>query len=530
MKYSIHLILATFIAAFSGFSQENDTSGNHKNRLEIETDKNLSHKVIPYGEKLIVITDNERKEMGKKFWKVNIYDNKLEALGEVIIEPKSSINKLKAAKIVNEHLFLLMQYYRSNQMYEQALELYKIDLNTLGLQDLEYEKPIRNPKENTNSNILHVIGENYFITGYIASGFGYEGETFVHINPGSDQEKVLYVKNELMNSKRNQFYKLLPVLTDKDKELIAVAVSVKLEEGSQGHVFIFNIEGEIESSFNTSTAFKGEDVKLSSLNNTYVSDDQNIYIGTYVTPESAGKKALNFFGISERGDAEGLYFIKETNGKISEKKLVSFLELEKFEKIARSNWTGSTISKNNKGEEVFSSEFLTYDLIRMGEKIFFIGETYNPVTQTYMDNNGNMRERLIGHDHNFALIICFDQSLEICYHEVVPIHEFISGSLYRILSIDDNEEDNSLRISWSGSKTRCTYTVSSSGIATRDEQITFIETDNESEKIKKSTNSYTMQWYDGNYIITGKQKIKDRETGKKRYVFYINHYEYSTKD
>ena len=51
-----------------------------------------------------------------------------------------------------------------------------------------------------------------------------------------------------------------------------------------------------------------------------------------------------------------------------------------------------------------------------------------------------------------------------------------------------------------------------------------IETDNEDEDIKKMRYSGTLHWYDKNFIVYGRQIIKNHSTGERRKVFSITKY------
>ena len=231
---------------------------------------------------------------------------------------------------------------------------------------------------------------------------------------------------------------------------------------------------------------------------------------------------------SKKGGAEGIFFSELKDNKFNNIKFYNFLDLKNFTDYMSDRKQAKIERRKEKAKKAGKEYALKYlmashRIMTDGKDYFYLGEAYFPVyTTTRM---GNMvMTTFVGYNYTHAVLAKFDASGNLLWDECFPmeprtmplyVKRFVSASLkgknVNLLFTDRNKMVSKLF-------------NNADGTVIQDRTSEFIETDNDDEDVKKMRYSDSQHWYGDNFLVYGKQVVKNSKTGERRKVFAVTKY------
>ena len=184
--------------------------------------------------------------------------------------------------------------------------------------------------------------------------------------------------------------------------------------------------------------------------------------------------------------------------------------------------------KKEKAEKAGKEYSLKYNMashgiMTDGKDSFYLGEAFYPTYVTYRAGTV-MITQFNGYAYTHAVLAKFDADCNLLWDncfEMRPrqkpmyVKQFISAGI----------KQNDVDLVYADDKMLVSKLFNNkTGEVAQERKSEMIETDNEDEDIKKMRYSGTLHWYDKNFIVYGRQIIKNHSTGERRKVFSITKY------
>ncbi len=305
-----------------------------------------------------------------------------------------------------------------------------------------------------------------------------------------------------------------------------IQFEVKADEGGYKHlVFKYDAHAKLIGkplSFDLGEKKQITDLRLSNNN-----DGSYLISGTY---------SLR----SRKGYSQGFFTGRlSAAGKTSALKYHNFLDLEHFTEYLsekrQKKVEKKKAKKEKKGKELYG-KFLatTHGFYLTENKSYVVSEFYVPTYRTehyttYVNGQSVTKTKRVfdGYLYTHALVSSITKEGDIEWTNIFKMHvDYKPFFVKRFIRKSVDENDN-LELSYSGKSFIYFKTFSDDGKTMRDESISVIETLSENDKVKYTTSTGISYWYDDYYIVTGYQKIKNKEADKKkRKIYFINKIKY----
>jgi len=231
---------------------------------------------------------------------------------------------------------------------------------------------------------------------------------------------------------------------------------------------------------------------------------------------------------SKKGGAQGIYFAQLENWQIKKQRFVNFLDLKNFTDYMSNRRKARIERKKEKAEKAGKEYSLKYNIashgiMTDGKDYFYLGEAFYPTYVTYWAGTV-MVTQFNGYAYTHAVLAKFDADCNLLWDncfEMRPrqkpmyVKRFISAGIKKN-DVDLVYADDKMLVS--------KLFNNKTGEVTQERKSEMIETDNEDEDVKKMRYSGTLHWYGKNFIVYGRQVIKNHNTGERRKVFSITKY------
>lgn len=195
--------------------------------------------------------------------------------------------------------------------------------------------------------------------------------------------------------------------------------------------------------------------------------------------------------------------------------------------------------KEKKGKELtYQFNVMKHDIIFDGEDYIFVGEFYHPTFRTERESytttvNGQTvtRYRTVsvfdGYQYTHALATSFSEEAQLKWSNVFDMY-LAYKPMSPIKFITAELIDKKLKLLYTTGSNIHSKTLKGGSIV-KNEDISFLSTENDSDKIKYTVGSTIKHWYGNKFLNYGFQKIKNegaKAGHKKRKVYFINIYKY----
>lgn len=306
---------------------------------------------------------------------------------------------------------------------------------------------------------------------------------------------------------------------------ILVFVNAEKDKSNEDlYVMALNLDGQLKESYSITGGVKEKMITVAAtkINNKF------ILTGTY----SKNRSEMS----------QGIFIGELENKKLNYIKFYNFLELKNFTKYLsqkkQARIERKKKSKEKKGEEmILNYSIITHPLIENEDGYTFLGEAFYPTYRTYTTYMSNGRGGgttmtytvFDGFQYTHATLAKFDLKGKLVWDNT-----FAMWPLYKPFRI---KKFVSLKQSGPGIELAFSeynavkYKVfdQQSGDIIKDNSKEVIETFDEGDKVKRTFSSIE-NWYDNNFIAYGIQTITNKETKKKRKVFFVNKVQINTGD
>ncbi|MHA8049829.1 hypothetical protein V7S79_01795 [Aquirufa sp. ROCK-SH2] len=315
---------------------------------------------------------------------------------------------------------------------------------------------------------------------------------------------------------------------------------------------------------NPSDEFAMMNAKLNQIN-----DSLQIIVGTY------GHK--NTIGSSKGPSSQGMYFNSFLDGEVIDSKFYSFTKFSNFfnflSKKQKERQEKRIKDKEEKGEDLrLDYRLLMHEIIKNGDNYLVVAEAFYPDYKfsnyyplygggmgafspyssgfyspwSYMYNPyrwgygyyglyspfsnyyspwgyrgynyyGN-QQQFDGWIYTHAVVAEFDKNGNLLWDHCIDLNDIKEGKLVQKIKTSVNKDQ--IILSYSKNNQIISKTITEKG-EIENEHIQDIETENEGDKIKKSSKNELYFWYDNYFLASGYQNISNEQEGR-RSVYYLN--------
>ena len=309
----------------------------------------------------------------------------------------------------------------------------------------------------------------------------------VHI-PGVKDRKVFILQNTILDN-------IIYAVVKGDRELYLARIDFN---GTQ--LGITNLTTEIDQNLLSASLSKA--------------NDKYFVTGTYTK--------------SKKGGAEGIYFAQLEDWKFKKQRFVNFLDLKNFTEYMSDRRKARVERKKEKAEKAGKEYSLKYNMashgiMTDGKDYFYLGEAFYPTYVTYWAGTV-MITQFNGYAYTHAVLAKFDADCNLLWDNCFEMRPR-QKPMYVKRFISAGIKQNDVDLVYADDKMLVSKLFNNkTGEVAQERKSEMIETDNEDEDIKKMRYSGTLHWYDKNFIVYGRQIIKNHSTGERRKVFSITKY------
>lgn len=491
MKHII-ILIACFCISHAAFSQAKTVK-----RIELTTENSITN-YIPFGNIGILqrSVDNEKLKADKKNFTTTytIYNTNLEKV--TAFDLKTPDNFKREYKTGTARMFFEMSFDKHTNYI-----LHCIDITTLKSQTIQGKMP-----KGTFIRSLEAL-DNYVIVKGDAKGnhlFFFKNiktneESIARLSPVSRRDfKIIGYEADTVSQEYYVLYR------DKINNEITTIIQVYANAKKTQEFSIPN----------------GTDNFIQNASVSITKDGSYIISGTY--GNSLNKEV-----------SSGIFICKMKQQKVVFIKYINYLNIQNFTSFMSEN-RQEKIEKKKEKQEQKGKEFemnylmVPHKIIENNNQYLLVGEAFYPtyrrdcqmVTNASGGTSMQCTTEFDGYQYTHYFVYTFDQQGNMIWSNSKKL--FISYKPYKILRFVDTQFKNSSLSILYGTGMEFHYTVyDAKGKETKSEVNKTIETENDSDNIRRSTMS-TNYWYDNYFIAHGYQKIKNADEKDKRKVYYVN--------
>ena len=231
---------------------------------------------------------------------------------------------------------------------------------------------------------------------------------------------------------------------------------------------------------------------------------------------------------SKKDKAQGIYFGQLDGDYFAFIKFFNFLDLSNFTDYMSDKAQKKVERRKEKAEKqgkTYSMEYLiaSHDIMEHGGYYYYLGEAFTPTYMWVSAGRGASRV-FAGYHYTHAVLVKFDKDGNVVWDNCFAMNPG-TRPYYVKRFINAGFKDGQLNAMFADNKNIVSKSFDdATGRVTQDKQSEVIETDDETEEVKKSKGSNALHWYDDNFLVFGDHIVKSNDTGKRRRVYYINKY------
>ncbi|MCK9561577.1 MAG: hypothetical protein M0R02_02530 [Bacteroidales bacterium] len=260
------------------------------------------------------------------------------------------------------------------------------------------------------------------------------------------------------------------------------------------------------------------DVYVTNFSASKIADNSYILTGTY----KPSKKHLV---------SNGIFIMKIENKQIVFTKFYNYLDIQNFtsylsqrqqDKIERKK-----TRKRAKGKDLAYNYFIASHPIHYYNGTYtLVGEAYYPTyrtecypTVTSTGTRTTCTQVFDGYEYTHYFLMSFNEQGEILWSNSKAFAlTYKPMNIMRFLKVQHTEQTTNVVYTTSN---KFYYAIFKDGNETTSQEYALVETLDENDDVRVSS-ARTYYWYDDFYITHGYQKIKNKEEGEKRKVYYLN--------
>lgn len=499
MKYKI-IFLLFVITLNTNFAQV-----TQEKRIELNLFKGdwQTRTVIPMGDKgLIVSAFNKDNFDEHAFF---LYDTGLNKMDVEMIKPKEKVEYLR---YYSNSKSVFLWYYVGDDKYA----IYELNFANKDLKKLvEFKRPKWTSVEDWvvwNDRLYYscyVKGKPFIFTVDIKTGKKKEFPMAI------DGVKVFQATYGKMN------------ISKETKEVLTTMIASKGKKEVELYFIKMDAKGDV-------TVNKKLETDNVGIKNILLSSDNE---GGFVLTGS-------YTGINPNESVgEGLFFGDIKNDQLKIRKFKNFFDLEKFISLLpekEQKKIKEKVEKKKSKGKFYNYWIHTNKVFSVDGSFILVGEIYYPVFSTdYTKKTGWMyHARPDGYIYTHAIILKYDKNGEIVWDQVfdmgnkhVGLAENLSYEQENNLTVQGGKDDIKI-VYVDGKNNVVTKTISYDGKVIKDDQSEKIGTGKENDESKFNRDwgsSITVHWYGDYFLAFGKQKVKNKDEGK-REVFFVTKLKY----
>ncbi len=441
--------------------------------------------ITPLGERgLIVYSFAKKANDGKRFFKTEYLSTDLKPL-------------FTDSMLVDEDLFFYNSTYDNKVNYtvlrarDGAFSVFAFDTNThkTRVTDSEYTRKgtMRDLMIHDGKMVFSSTQKKLERIGIVDLNTGESRFADIHI-PGVRDRKVWIMQTTILDN-------IIYAIVKGDREVYLARVDFK---GNQ--LGLNNLTTDIDQTILSAS--------LSKANNKY------FVTGTYTK--------------SKKGGAQGIYFAQLEDWMFKKQTFVNFLDLKNFTEYMSDRRKAKVERRKEKAKKEGKEYSLKYNMashgiMTDGKDFFYLGEAFYPTYVTYWAGTV-MVTQFDGYAYTHAVLAKFDADCNLVWDncfEMRPRRKPMYVKTFISAAIKNNDVD----LVYADDKKLVSKLFNNkTGAVEQEKKSELIETDNEDEDIKKMKYSETLHWYGKNFIVYGRQTIKNHTTGERRRVFSITKY------
>ncbi len=254
---------------------------------------------------------------------------------------------------------------------------------------------------------------------------------------------------------------------------------------------------------------------------------ERILTTAYVSKTDGKRFVTGTYG-DKPGRSHGLYFAELGDNDLRFAKFYNFFDLKNFTEYMSERGQKKAARRaekaKQKGKEYTRNYLMAgHDIIANDGAYYYLGEAYYPTYTTMMVGN-TMVTRFSGYAYTHAVLAKFDAEGNMIWDncfEMEPrtkpyyVKRFVSAGV---------RDGNMAMLFGDGKKLFKKVVNDRDGSVLQERESEMLATDDESDDIKKSRSTNTQHWFGDCFLVYGNQIVKNKQTGERRNVAYINKY------
>ena len=231
---------------------------------------------------------------------------------------------------------------------------------------------------------------------------------------------------------------------------------------------------------------------------------------------------------SKKGNSQGIYFAALDNWEFAFYKSYNFLDLKNFTEFMSEKKQKKVERKKEKAEKEGKDYALNYlmashDIVYDGKDYYYLGEAYYPTYVTYRQGNVVVTQ-FNGYQYTHAVLVKFSEKGDLLWDTCFPMYpknrpmEVIH---YAAMGMDNG---NVSLVYADRMKLVSKIVGAGNGEVVQGKETEMIEAGDENRDVKKMKAPSTLYWYDNNYLVFGRQYVKDNNGGGRSKVFGVTKY------
>lgn len=472
----------------------------YENRLEFELKSGYdTDEILPLGENgFLMVSQNEKSKKGMTEWKYEFY------------LPNLEIGKTKSIYLDKDYTSStsIETETRSHTLYKN-FKKGKFTLVTYDASDHEITETRGELPKKISVRNSYVMGELFYVIGKVK-----DSPIIFSINWKTGLQKVIPISVPGIKPKKTTIIDFQTLNSSSEIFVFMKAYDSKKE--SSIHVLKFDDNAKKLEQYKLNT---GSDKNLVSLSASKTADGEYILNGTY------SSKTVT--------TSEGIFIAKVVNKKVDFIKFYNFLKLDDFlsylpqkkqEKIKKKQ-----SKKAKRGKELVINYLIaSHDIIKTSTGYVFLGEAFYPTYRTETRTtfvNGQATTTTItvfdGYQYTHATAAKFDLEGNLIWDSSFEMRpKYKPFYPIRFISIAE-QNDQSMSMVFANLNKIVSKSIDyKSGEILTDKTSNEIETGLQGDKTKKGFSNIDY-WYDNYFLAYGTQKIKNKESGKRK-VFFIS--------
>lgn len=231
---------------------------------------------------------------------------------------------------------------------------------------------------------------------------------------------------------------------------------------------------------------------------------------------------------SKSGRANGIYMAALDGDNLSFFKSYNFLDLKNFTEFMSEKQQKKVERRKAKAEKAGKEynvdyRIVSHDIEYDGQNYYYLGEAFYPTYITYRQGNVIITD-FNGYQYTHAVLVKFDPKGNMIWDTCFPMWPKNKPMRAVQLAALGKQGSNVSLVYADRDKLVSKVVDSSTGAEVQGKETDMIQTGDDNEDVKKMKSSTVLHWWDNNFIVFGRQYIKNKDTGDRRKVFGITKY------